>query len=106
MTRAGLLLRVVLGLSLVLNGISGPVAAATMALASHGPGAVAESAPPSHSAHAGCHDHATATLPDPAGKPPVGHTDCCGVGLCGCACAQLPSLAAFELQLAASRASA
>jgi len=101
MTRAGLLLRVVLGFSLVLNGIGGPVAAITMELATHGPGAVAESAPPSHSAHTNCHDHSTMAHPDPTGAPPVGHTDCCGVGLCGCACAQLASLAALEFQLAA-----
>jgi hypothetical protein len=34
---------------------------------------------------------------EPAKKPPAGHADCCGVGLCGCACAQLPALAALDL---------
>jgi hypothetical protein len=102
MSRAGILLRVVLSLSLVLNGIGGLLAATEMAL---GPAATAHetaSAATPAATHSGCHDHASMPhhqqpSPEPAGKLPAGHSDCCGVGLCGCACAQLPSLAALEL---------
>src|SRR6187402_2604572 len=101
MSRAGILLRVVLGLSLVLNGIGGSLAATAMAF---GSSTTATRSGVSTAAHSGCHDHAS--MPrhqqhppagEPSGKPPAGHSDCCGAGLCGCACAQLSSLAALEI---------
>jgi hypothetical protein len=102
MSRAGILLRVVLSLSLVLNGIGGTLAATEMAFGSTATASETASAATLAPAHAGCHHHAS--MPhhqqpsaEPAGKPPAGHSDCCGAGLCGCACAQLPSLAALEL---------
>jgi hypothetical protein len=102
MSLAGIVLRFVLGLSLVLNGIGGSLAATEMALgaAAIAPAATSAASPPT--AHAGCHDHASMprhrdSPAQPVGKVPAGHSDCCGVGLCGCACAQLPSLAALEL---------
>jgi hypothetical protein len=104
MSRAGILLRVVLGLSLVLNGIAGSLAVTTMgaaSLGSHFSTPVERSAPPEH---AGCHDHAAAphhqsATPgnDPAPKAPTDPSDCCGGGLCGCACAHLSSLAAIDV---------
>ena len=102
MSRAAILLRVVLSVALVLNAIGGSLAAATMTVASD----TASRATPAAAAstHSGCHDHASMShhqappaTEEPSGKAPPGHADCCGVGLCGCACAQLPSLAAIEL---------
>jgi hypothetical protein len=102
MSHAGILLRVVLVLSLVLSGIGGSFAATTMALASQEKG---ETRAQVHPAHSGCHDHAAMAHPDPTPaadpgrKLPTGHSDCCGGGLCGCACAQLPSMTAEGLLL-------
>jgi len=102
MSRTGFLLRVVLSLSLVLNGIGGSVAAVSMALASPA-NASATTDKVVSATHSGCHEHASmhqhqqpAPEGAPAGKMPAGHSDCCGTGLCGCACAQLSSLAALE----------
>jgi hypothetical protein len=102
MSFAGILLRVALGLSLVLNGIGGTLAATEMAFGSATSTSDTAFAATPVPAHSGCHDHASMPhhqqpSPEPAGKLPAGHSDCCGVGLCGCACAQLPSLAALEL---------
>jgi hypothetical protein len=101
MSRVGILLRVVLGLSLVLNGIGGTLAATEMAFGSTATASGTDSATIPAPAHSGCLDHAS--MPhhqqppaEPGRKLPAGHSDCCGVGLCGCACAQLPSLAALE----------
>lgn len=102
MSAAGILLRVALVLSLVLNGISGPIAASAMSVASPTPANEGDRvATTAMAPHSGCHEHAPAAHHHPAspaestGKP--GHSDCCGFGLCGCACAQLPALAALEL---------
>lgn len=102
MSRAGILLRITLALALVLNGVAGPVAAATMAAAATSAGH--EGVP--SAMHDGCHEHAgmshrVAHSPstDGARKSPAGHADCCGIGLCGCACAQLSSLAAYDALL-------
>ena len=103
MPHAGILLRVALVLSLVLNGISGPIAGSAMAMASMTPASEVDHTATASAQHSGCHDHAsvpdhhpaTSTKSNGDGKP--AHSDCCGVGLCGCACAQLPALAALDL---------
>ena len=102
MSRAAILLRIVLSVALVLNGIGGSLAAAQMAVGSQTISSATPVAPAV--AHSGCHEHASMphhhpspAAETPSGKAPAGHSDCCGVGMCGCACAQLPSLAAIEL---------
>jgi hypothetical protein len=101
MSRAGILLRIVLGVSLVLNGIGGSLAATAMASGSST--SAARSGVPA-AAHPDCHEHASmpghqqpSPAGEPSGEPPADHSDCCGAGLCACACAQLSSLAALEL---------
>ena len=99
-------LRLVLSFLLVLNGWAGSVAATAMTFAqppleSHASSAVELGV----SKHHGCHGHALADgdrHPGPSGQQqlPGGHDDCCDSGMCGCACAQLPSLAALNLQFA------
>jgi hypothetical protein len=111
MSPASILLRIVLSLSFVLYGIGGSLAATEMALGSvAAPSGAAPVAATPVVAHSGCHDHASmphqqqpARSAEPSGKLPAGHSDCCGVGLCGCACAQLPSLAALELLIVPPR---
>lgn len=89
MFRAGILLRLLLAVSLVLNGIGGALAGVSMSIEAH---AVA----PDASDHAGCHEPAA----EPAAEPETGDAgDCCDSGPCSCACAQLPQLAATELLL-------
>jgi len=101
MSRAGILLRVLLSLALVLNGIGGAVAASAMAAvdphSSHQTIAA-------RAGHSGCHEHAGATSAhsDSAARAiesgreaPAGHADCWGVGLGGLSWARLPSLGAM-----------
>jgi hypothetical protein len=102
MTLAGILLRVALGISLLLNGIGASVAATAMlgpaAAATHGVVATDTA-----SASAECHEHAAAghdapsVAPEPARDAPEDAPDCCCSGPCSCACAQLSTLAAVDL---------
>jgi hypothetical protein len=98
MSHAALLLRLLLAFTLAFNGASSAVAATEMA-AGNVAGSTRPAAVPAP--HAGCHGHMAAA---PAQQPAhghddagSGHRDCCGVGACACACAQLPALEGFAL---------
>ena len=102
MTLAGILLRVALGISLVLNGIGASGASIAMLVPAEPEthGVVAADAA---STAADCHEHAAAghdapsLAPEPARDAPAGEPDCCCEGPCSCACAQLSTLAAIDL---------
>ena len=87
--RTGILLRGLLIVALIFNGATGAWASAQMLAA---PAPPPEATPAAESSHGGCHESPATPVPVPDDSTPSGHADCCGVGLCGCACAQLPSL--------------
>ncbi|HSR64136.1 MAG TPA: CopL family metal-binding regulatory protein [Xanthomonadaceae bacterium] len=97
MTRWSILLRVLLSLSLVLNGAMA-VAAPMDAMHAHAGGSVrgeavvAVDAMPCHGHHhgadAGTGRHPAASPPTP-GKPAQPAPGCCSAGACACTCAQL-----------------
>ncbi|MCF7220411.1 CopL family metal-binding regulatory protein [Lysobacter sp. TLK-CK17T] len=91
MSRSSVLLRVLVALMLMLNGIGGAMASARMlveheALAVHGSAATGEEAAPP------CHEDMAGTSHDmPAAPEPVAHgdaPDCCGSEHCLCECVQ------------------
>ena len=94
MTRAAIFLRISLILVLVCNGASSAWAGAMM-LGDLAAPAKAEATAALGSTHTGCHEQATASDEATAPKTPApsGHSDCCGPGLCACACTQLPGVA-------------
>jgi hypothetical protein len=98
MTLAALLLRLLLAFTLAFNGASSAVAATEM-VAEHAAGSTMPTAVPPP--HAGCHGHMAAAPAQQAAHghedAGSGHRDCCGVGACACACAQLPALEGFTL---------
>lgn len=103
------LLRVVLSVALILNGIGGAVAGARMQA---GQLAAPTAAPPAEatgSAEMSCHAHSgpqssvhqasKAGSPASPGKVPV--PDCCKSGVCACACAHVAQIALSTLQVTA-----
>jgi hypothetical protein len=104
MKPSSLLLRVLLSLALVVNGIGAAMAGAQMVGSAVATPADAHAAAAPAGAHAGCHAHAAVATPD-GGKLPSGHPgpDCCEQGLCDCHCAQLAPLA-FVAPMPASAA--
>lgn len=100
MTSAGILLRVLLGLALIFNAVSASLASGDMAGAARTT-ADAVGAASAAAVHATCHEAVAVGAHTGQGESPQApqspaEDDCCGNGLCGCACAQLPSLAAFH----------
>ena len=102
------LLRVLVSIALILNGVGGAVAATRMHVA---PVATVEqmASPKVASTGMPCHEHQVAQTaadaqhvpsgPLPSGKAPV--PDCCKSGACTCACAHVAAVALPSLQRAA-----
>ena len=88
----GLVLRILLSLALVLNGISGAWAMEGAMAAAKAPATTSDAAP-------SCHDHLAATTP---ATPDPDPSDCCNTAACQCACAHLPAAAFLGVAIPAS----
>jgi hypothetical protein len=99
MKPSSILLRVLLCVALVLNGIGTAMASARMlGFATVVSTEAARVIAPAQHAHGGCHEHAGAMAShDEAAKPVAHHgkhgADCCEAGLCACHCAQQAQMA-------------
>lgn len=101
------LLRVLLSIALILNGIGGAVAATRMATGPASAEAMARAAEAPRVTDMPCHPHhgVPASHGPGAGEPAspvkVPGPDCCKTGACTCACAQVAQVALSAFRLAA-----